>query len=95
MADNTWVNGVTIIWMAMVSTLGEMAVCTRVNTVTIKSMDLEYTNGQTVESMQATGTEVNNTDSAHTTSQERTKRSMVSGKMVVGSTGLHLKRSKA
>ena len=73
-----------------------MAVGLRVNTLMIKSMGMECTRGQMVESTKATGKMVNNMDLASTRSLQGTvfKQDLVNGKKVLGSNGSSLNSTK-
>ena len=82
--------------MALVDIPLAMAADLRVNTLMIKSMGMEYTRGQMVESTRATGKMVNNMDWASTRSLQGTvsKQDLVNGKKVPESNGSSLNSIK-
>lgn len=66
MAENTKVNGSTIIWMAWVFTHGLMDVAMTVSTKMIKSMDMVFTHGEMADNIRAGGSKGNNMVSVYT-----------------------------
>ena len=81
MEDATKVSGLTTTWKAWVFTSGTTEECIKANTRMTRSMDSEFTLGQTGEAMKDTGTRANSTASAPMSYPRTTKSNSVYGKM--------------